>query len=58
MSTDALECMEVFLVAYTFPILIWKFLPKLGQTGNSAVYPFFVIEKNVTEVRLIFYVLK
>jgi hypothetical protein len=32
-------------------IYIWKFLPKLGQTGNRALCPFCVIENTISKVR-------
>jgi hypothetical protein len=43
MSTDALECIEVFLVAYS--------CFNVKETGNSAVCQFFVIENTITKVR-------
>jgi hypothetical protein len=49
----ALECMEVFLVAYTCFNLNLEFLPKLGQTGNSTVHPLFVIENTIILCTLI-----
>jgi hypothetical protein len=41
-----------------FKLYFWLPMPKLGQTSNKAVYPFFVIENTNAKVRLIFYVLK
>jgi hypothetical protein len=35
MSTDTLECMEVFLVAYTCFNLNLEIFAETGQTGNT-----------------------
>jgi hypothetical protein len=39
MSTDTLECMEVFLVAYTCFNLNLEIFAETGQTGNIHVCP-------------------
>jgi hypothetical protein len=41
---------EVFLVAYTRYNLNFEIFAELGQTGNSAVCSFFVIENTITKV--------
>jgi hypothetical protein len=44
--------MEIFLVAYTcFNLNLEIFAEKLGQTRNSAVCPFSVIENTIAKVR-------
>jgi hypothetical protein len=51
MSTDTLECMEVFLVAYTCFNLNLEIFAETGQTGNNAVCPFSVVENTIAKVR-------
>jgi hypothetical protein len=51
--SDALDAWKYFwLHTPVSPVyLIWKFYPKLGQTSNNAVCPFFVIENTITKAR-------
>jgi hypothetical protein len=52
MSIDALECIEVFSVAYTcFNLNLEMFAETQGHTGNIAVCPFSVIENTITKLR-------
>jgi hypothetical protein len=52
MATDAVECIEVFLVAYTcFNLNLEMFAESRGHTGNIALCPFFVIENTITKLR-------